>query len=94
MLNGQAHNSQEGVSVLCVCGGSGGGWQEDAFSSMLICYLSLRVPHRSLSTSELLMKEPDPNNCFEDLVFVCFGNNSLKSLNTHLASQWLTGAMS
>lgn len=44
MLNGQAHNWQE-VYLFCVfVVVAVGGWQEDALSSMLICYLSLRVP--------------------------------------------------
>ena len=44
MLNGQAQQFAGGVSVCVFVVVAVGGWQEDALSSMLIGYLSLRVP--------------------------------------------------
>lgn len=40
----------------------------------------------SQSFDELLMKEPDLTINFPRVIIYCFGNISLKSLNTHLAS--------
>ena len=84
-----------GVSVLCVCGGSGGGMAGRCpffHADLLLIFKS--PPRGSEPFDELLMKEPDLTINFPRVIICCFGNNSLKSLNTHLASQWLTGAMS
>lgn len=51
-------------------------------------------PGCSQSFDELLMKESDLTINFPRVIIYCFGNNSLKSLDTYLASQWLRGAMS
>lgn len=66
---------------------------EDAFPPMLIRYLFLRVS-RGLTVLWWATNERAHLTInFPGVIICCFGNNSVKGLNSHLASQWLRRVM-
>ena len=95
MLNGQAQQFAGDVSVcvfvVVAVGGGVAGRCPFFHADRLLIFKS--PPRGSEPFDELLMREPDLTINFPRVIICCFGNNSLKSLNTHLASQWLRGAM-
>lgn len=86
MLNGQAQKFAEGVSVcallLLVVGCTLRRGCSSFHADRLFIFKS--APGGSQSFDELLMKEQDLTINFHRVIIYCFGNNSLKSLNTHL----------
>lgn len=80
------------VMVVVVAGGVLGRGCPSFHADRLLIFKS--PPGGSQSFDEPLMKEPVLTINFPRVIICCFGNNSLKSLNTHLASQWLKKAMS
>jgi hypothetical protein len=77
---------------LCVFGGGVLGRRCPSFHAhQLLVFKS--PPGGPQSFDELLMKEPGLTINFPRVIICCFGNNSLKTLNTHLASQWLKRAL-
>ena len=88
MLNGQAQQFAGGVSVcglvVVVVGGALERGCPFFHADQLLIFKS--PPGGSQSFDELLMKELDLTINFPRVIICCFGNNSLKSFNTHLAS--------
>lgn len=93
MLNGQGQQFAGGVSVCVLSVAVGCVLRRGCLPSMLIGYLFLRVPPGSSQHfDEPLMKEPGLTINFHRVIIYCFGNNSLKSLHTHLGFPMVEGS--